>query len=488
MNLPLNVSARPARELARPASGAAPALATLLGGTAHAVAAVRAGRSLTDALAQTPGHLRAGVQALSFTALRHAGVAQHLRELLVKKPPPPAQDALLLTALALLWPVDAPPYPAHTLVNQAVQAARQQGKPGAPFPAFMNAVLRRFLREQGRLRERVAALPAEHPARSQHPEWWVRVMRADWPEDWQALLAAANRPAPMTLRVNTRRGPAQPAVQAYLRRLQEASLAAWQVGEQALVLEKPCPVSELPGFEVGDVSVQDAAAQRAAPLLLGGWGSSGPGFGLKPGARVLDACAAPGGKTMHLLELADVRLWALDQDAQRLERVAQNLSRLGAWGDSVVLKAADARQPQAWWDGEPFDAILLDAPCSASGIVRRHPDVRWLRRESDIAALASTQAELLDVLWPLLADGGRLLYCTCSVFRAEGEAQIEAFLQRLGSRGAAIRLDAPGHLSGLPDNAPSPPQSGLSIPAVSASAMPGEDGFFYALLQKPLPS
>jgi 16S rRNA (cytosine967-C5)-methyltransferase len=475
-------------------------LALLLTHTAQAVAAVRAGRSLTEALAAVPGAARGGVQALSFTVLRHAGAAQHLREALVKKPPPAAQDALLLTALALLWPQgDEAPYEAHTLVNQAVQAARSQSKSGAPFPAFMNAVLRRFLREQARLREAVAALPTDHPARTQHPLWWAQRLRQDWPAKWLAMMVAANQPAPMTLRVNTRRGAAEPAVQAYLERLAAAGLPARRVGEQAVMLESPCPVNRLPGFDAGDVSVQDAAAQRAAPLLLGGWagpsvagrapaGGAPDALALKAQPRVLDACAAPGGKTVHLLELAELQVWAIDRDAQRMDRVRENLTRLGEWGQSVVLKAADAAEPQTWWDGEPFDAILLDAPCSASGIVRRHPDVRWLRRESDIAGLAQTQSALLDALWPLLAPGGRLLYCTCSVFRAEGETQIEAFLQRIDARGGAIRLPAPGHLPGLPDNADSPPQSGPLAPAAPQAAWPAEDGFFYALLQKPVPS
>jgi 16S rRNA (cytosine967-C5)-methyltransferase len=447
-------------------------LARLLSSAGEAVAAVRGGRSLTEALARVPAPVRAGAQALSFLVLRHLGAAEHVRGQMVKKAPPAAQDALMLSALALLWAEEGESgHEAHTVVNQAVQAARAQSKGGAPFPGFLNAVLRRFLREQGRWREAVAALPETHPARTQHPRWWAEQMRADWPGHWQGLLAAANERAPMTLRVNTRRGDRQAAVQAYLQRLHEAGLPAVQVGPEALMLESPCPVSRLPGFEAGDVSVQDAAAQRAAPLLL----DEGPALALRPGARVLDACAAPGGKTMHLLELADVEVWAIDQDAQRLQRVQDNLRRLGPWGERAVLRAADAARHETWWDGRPFDAILLDAPCSASGIVRRHPDVRWLRREADIAALAATQARLLDALWPLLAPGGRLLYCTCSVFQAEGEAQIAAFLQRQGPTGGAIRHPAPGHLLPLPDN-----------PASSdgATAPPTEDGFYYALLQK----
>ncbi|HET7792535.1 MAG TPA: methyltransferase domain-containing protein, partial [Rhizobacter sp.] len=213
-----------------------------------------------------------------------------------------------------------------------------------------------------------------------------------------------------------------------------------------------------------DVSVQDAAAQLAAPLLIGP--------GLPAGARVLDACAAPGGKTAHLLELADLDVLALDSDASRLQRVQETLARLGL---HAHMRAADAREPAAWWDGQPFDAILLDAPCSASGIVRRHPDVRWLRRATDIATLAATQAQLLDALWPLLKPGGRLLYCTCSVFQAEGRAVIDAFLQRQPGAGIAPQPASPGHLLPLADN---PPNG--AAPASGASP----DHFFYALLAK----
>jgi 16S rRNA (cytosine967-C5)-methyltransferase len=227
-----------------------------------------------------------------------------------------------------------------------------------------------------------------------------------------------------------------------------------------VVLDAPCPVDALPGFAAGDVSVQDLNAQRAAPLLLGA--------GLRPGARVLDACAAPGGKAAHLLELADLDLLALDRDAARLARVDATLARLGL---AARTRCADAAEPAAWWDGVPFDAILLDAPCSASGIVRRHPDIRWLRREADIAALAVVQDRLLGALWPLVAAGGRLLYCTCSVFRAEGQERIDAFLQRQSGARLAAEPPSPGHLLPLADNSSQPSPCG--------------DGFFYALLAKP---
>ena len=428
-------------------------LATLLAHTADAVQAVRAGQSLNAALARCPGPARPGTQALSFHALRWLGAAQVLRAHLAPKPPPPTVDALLLTALALLWPAAPVRYAEHTLVDQAVAAARLRAPASA---SFMNAVLRRFLRE----RDALVAMALRDPlARFNHPVWWLERLKRDWPEQWQPMLAANNEQAPMTLRVNARRNTAD----AYVARLAGQGLASREVGPQAVQLAQPCAVDKLPGFAQGDVSVQDAAAQLAAPLLIGA--------GLAPGARVLDACAAPGGKTAHLLELADLDVLALDTDPARLTRVHDTLARLGLAARTL---AADAGEPAAWWDGRPFDAILLDAPCSAAGIVRRHPDVRWLRRPTDIAALSAQQMRLLDALWPLLAPGGRLLYCTCSVFKAEGVHQIDAFLQRHPGARVAVSPPSPGHLLPLPDNDLS--ESG----AQGASA----DGFFYALIAK----
>ncbi|MEP7098924.1 MAG: 16S rRNA (cytosine(967)-C(5))-methyltransferase RsmB [Burkholderiales bacterium] len=448
----MNAPAQPVSSVSSP-SHALP-LAKLLNHTADAVQAVRAGQSLNVALANCPAAARPGTQALSFHALRWLGAAQALRMQLAPKAPPPKVDALLLTALALLWPQAEAPYAEHTLVDQAVDAARQRSKQSA---AFVNAVLRRFLRERDAL---VIAALRDPLARFNHPGWWVDRLKADWPGQWQQILDADNQRPPMTLRVNARRGDAA----AYVGRLGEVGIAAEATGAQAVRLAQPCPVTQLPGFADGDVSVQDAAAQRAAPLLIGN--------GLKPGARVLDACAAPGGKTAHLLELADLEVLALDSDPARLTRVHETLARLGLSAKTV---AADAGAPAAWWDGRPFDAILLDAPCSAAGIVRRHPDVRWLRRATDIPALAAIQARLLDALWPLLAPGGRLLYCTCSVFRAEGQHQIDAFLQRQPGAALAASPASPGHLLPLPDNGDERP-----VHDISAAA----DGFFYALIEK----
>jgi 16S rRNA (cytosine967-C5)-methyltransferase len=446
-----------------PASPPPIALSEVLNHCADMVQGVLEGRSLTDLLARVPGGAHAATQALAFQVLRRLGGAQAVRGAVARKRPPPAVDALLLSAIALLWPAaagDRAAYPDHTLVDQAVHAARVRAPAAA---AFVNAVLRRFVRERETL---VAAAQSQPVGAFNHPLWWIERLRHDWPGHWQTLLHEANRHPPMTLRVNARRGTAA----AYVQRLATQGQAAQAAGSHTVTLAAPCPVTQLPGFAQGDVSVQDAAAQRAAPLLLGlCQPESAAGSGrLGPGARVLDACAAPGGKTAHLLELAELDLLALDSDPQRLNRVRETLERLHL---SATLEAGDARNPAAWWDGRPFHAILLDAPCSASGVVRRHPDIRWLRRPGDITALVSTQAAMLDALWPLLAPGGRLLYATCSVFRAEGGRQIDAFLQRLGPGAARHDPASPGHLLPLPDN---------DSPGTATS-----DGFFYALIHKP---
>ena len=434
--------------LPRPAS---PPLAEQILHVASALAAVQDGRSLTEVLAQVPERLRPGVQALTFDVLRHLGMALALSRHLVPKPPAPAVEYVLLVGLALGCASDTPGYPAHTLVSQTVEAAKRR----VPHQAgLINAVLRRALRE----RDALLSLLAVHPqARWNHPMWWIQRLRADWPGQADALLAANLRHPPMTLRVNARIKTAS----AYIHDLANQGLSGVEAGSHTVILDRPCPVQRLPGFAQGEVSVQDAAAQGAAPLLLGD--------GLPTGARVLDACAAPGGKTAHLLELADLQLLALDSDAKRLEKVSDNLRRLGLQAE---LRAGDAGAPASWWDGRPFDAILLDAPCSASGIVRRHPDIPWLRRPEDPAALAVQQARLLDALWPLLAPGGRLLYASCSVFKEEGQGQIDAFLQR--ASGAKV-LPSPGHLLPLPDNA--------SL-AATGHDLPAADGFFYGLLEK----
>jgi 16S rRNA (cytosine967-C5)-methyltransferase len=430
----------------------------LLQAASGIVAAVRAGESATQAVARVDAQLRPGAQALAFQTLRNLGRADALRRQLAKRAPPPLADALLCTALALCWREDQAPYDVFTLVDQAVEAAKRSADAKAQ-ANFINACLRRFLRERQPL---VAATDMDPVAVWNHPRWWIDRLKKDHPQQWQAILEANNTQPPMTLRVNARKSSRE----AYAAMLSQAGMESTSVGEYGVILAKAHPVQQVPGFGDGVVSVQDAAAQLAAPLLLNARRAA---TGEAAQLRILDACAAPGGKTAHLLELADARVVALDIDPARCDRIRETLSRLGLAAEIV---AADAAQPAQWWDGRPFDAVLLDAPCTASGIVRRHPDVRWLRRETDIAQLAQLQARLLKVLWPLLRPGGRLLYCTCSVFRAEGEAQVQTFLAH--NKEAVLR-PGPGHLV---------PQTGAKANAVPDNLEGDHDGFYYALLEK----
>ncbi|MGE8686995.1 MAG: 16S rRNA (cytosine(967)-C(5))-methyltransferase RsmB [Achromobacter sp.] len=433
----------------------APPLSAVLLSSAEVVEGVLDGRSLTDALADVGPSLRPAVQAVSFHAMRYLGWADAVGRELVQRYPSVLFESLLLVSLTLLKEEGEaaaalpgmPVYGAHTVVDQAVTAAsRQRGL--ASYKGMLNACLRRFLRERAALEAAVADSPE---AQWNHPGWWVKQLAVAYPQQWRDILASANVPAPLTLRVNRRRASREQVLTAF----QAAGLDAEPVGQSGLALSSPRPVTQLPGFAEGWWSVQDAGAQLAAELLA-------PANGM----RVLDACSAPGGKTAHLLELADIDLLALDADAGRLARVEQNLDRLGLAGSHVRLKAADAADLDAWWDGKPFDAVLADVPCTASGIVRRHPDIRWLRRENDVRRTAALQARILDSLWRTVAPGGRLLYVTCSVFPMEGVRQALAFLQRHSD---ALRLDAPGQL--------------LPV-AVDATPAAQHDGFFYALFAK----
>jgi 16S rRNA (cytosine967-C5)-methyltransferase len=426
----------------------------LLQAAARIVGDVRAGTSTSQAVPRIEPSLRAGAQALAFHALRNLGRAQALRSQLAKRAPAPPVDALLCTALALCWREDDAPYAPFTLVDQAVEAAKRDNTTRGQ-ANFVNACLRRFLRERDAL---VASTDGNPVARWNHPAWWIEQLQRDHPRHWQAILEADNGRAPMTLRVNARR-----TTQAqYLAQLASQDIAATPAGDHGVILAQPRDVHEVPGFDEGLVSVQDAGAQLAAPLLLAELDRTRR-------LRVLDACAAPGGKTAHILELADADVVALDISPQRCDRIRETLQRLQLQARTL---AADAAQPASWWDGEPFDAILLDAPCTASGIVRRHPDVRWLRRASDIPQLAQTQARLLSALWPLLRPGGRMVYCTCSVFRAEGEAQVQAFLAH--NKEAHLR-PGPGHLL---------PHSGENDQPLRDNLPGDHDGFFYAVLDK----
>ena len=424
---------------------------------AQALAQVRRGVSGTAVLETVPPVLRPGVQALLFQTLRQLGRAQALRARLAPRAPAPLPDALLCTALALAWDPAHAPYEPHTLVHQAVEAAKNTRSLRMQ-ANFLNACLRRFLRERDAL---VKATDQDVHAQWNHPEWWVKRLQKDHPNHWQDILRANNQAAPMTLRVNT----SAISREALKTDWENHGLSSQPVGEQGLVLNQPQSVRDIPGFSEGLCSVQDAAAQCAAQILLNDLAPSGQAL------RVLDACAAPGGKTAHLLELLNTQsqVVALDIDPQRCERIVQNLQRVGRTAQVIT---ADAAQTKTWWDGQAFDAILLDAPCTASGIVRRHPDVRWLRREADIDKLAAVQRNLFKQLWPLVKPGGRLLYCTCSVFKDEGENQVKTFVEHNTN---ARLLPSLGHLK---------PQSRATSTVLTDNLSGDHDGFYYALLEK----
>ncbi len=420
----------------------AAALASALRDAAPMVARVAAGRSLAEefdslsrAASESP---RAALIDLTHGTLRRFGRVQALvRELSQRGRPDGLVEALLWCAL---YALDSGRYAEYTVVDQTVRACGLLEKWNAK--GYVNALLRRFLRERGALEAKIAG---DDEARYQHPQWWIELLRQSHPADWEAVLSSGNSHPPMCLRVNRRRS----SVAGYLARLAGAGISARHLGDDAVLLERPLPVEGLPGFSDGLVSVQDAGAQRAAACI-----------DLAPGQRVLDACAAPGGKSAHLLERADVELVALDADAVRLERAARNLERLQL---RAALKRADCARLEDWWDGSAFDRILADVPCSASGVARRHPDLKWLRRARDIGAFAARQAAILDALWRPLRPDGKLLYVTCSVFPQENEDVVTAFVARCPD---ASRLPLPdgGAAQLLPDA--------------------GHDGFFYALIQK----
>jgi 16S rRNA (cytosine967-C5)-methyltransferase len=457
---------------------------------AQAVGAVRAGAALPAALASVFAALphdlatiaRGAVQDIAYRTMRRLGTVDWLIKQRVSKAPPPPVTNMLACALALLVDDEAhAAYTPFTVVDQAVSAVAAR-REVAFAKGLVNAVLRGFLRER---ESALAAAQADEVARWNYPQWWIDAIRRAWPEQWQAILEAGNTQGPLTLRVNARRSDAAD----YVQRLAAESIAATQIGEHAVRLAAPLPVDRIPGFMAGDVSVQDAGAQIAAQIL-----------NVRDGMRVLDACAAPGGKSGHLLELADIDLIALESDATRAARIGENFERLGFSADDAQHPArrarvviGDAGVPEGWFDGEPFDRILADVPCSASGIVRRHPDIRWLRRAGDIAALANEQRRIVDALWALVKPGGELLYVTCSIFPEEGEAQASWFES---THADAVRLDAPGQLLPAADGAPA---GGADCGAASVTRQDAgveaetrpvpdrtadHDGFFYARFQK----
>lgn len=424
-----------------------------------AVGRVLAGQSLATALAavedgesREAGRRAALVRELAYGTLRHWGTLDAIVRIMARAPlTDPAVPVLLAVALYQLEHTRAPPF---AVVDHAVGAAGRLARPAAK--GFVNAILRRFLRERDDILRRIATNPV---ARWSHPAWWVDRVRREYPEHWERILAAGNERPPLTLRVNARRSERAEL----LRRFGEAGVDATGVGASGIKVHRPRVLLELPGFVEGEFSVQDAGAQLAAPLLAP-----------QDGMRVLDACAAPGGKSTHIAEIADVELVALDRDAGRLARVAENFTRLGLSSGRLRLEAADAATPATWWDGRLFDRILADVPCSASGVVRRHPDGKWLRRESDIAAFVGEQSRLLESLWPLLAPGGRFVYATCSVFAEENESGVAAFLAR--------------HPEARREPLQLPPEvdhvGGQLLPTLPGSTH-DQDGFYYAVLSRP---
>jgi 16S rRNA (cytosine967-C5)-methyltransferase len=405
-----------------------------------------AGRNLSAAFedefrrhARLTAAQKAAVREICYEGLRSLGLLEaQLGKLLLSPVRHSGLRGLLLVGLAQLQFTRAKPY---AVVDHAVQAAERLGQPAAR--GLVNAVLRNYLRRQRDLGRDSWGTPE---AKYGFPAWWIAKLREQYPDDWGAIVESENRHPPMTLRVNCRRI----SVPEYLEQLRAAHIDAALLGDVAVRID-PRPVHEVPGFAAGLASVQDAGAQWAARLL-----------DVEDGQRVLDACAAPGGKTGHLLEIADCDLLAIDSDEVRLGRVRENLGRLGA---RATVRCADAGKPDEWWDGRAFQRILLDVPCSGTGVARRHPDIRWNRRPSDLARFAAQQAVLLDGVWQVLETSGKLLYATCSVFREENESTVEAFLARHPeARVACFQPDAPKGGQIQPDD--------------------DHDGFYYALLEK----
>ena len=430
-------------------------------------AVVNQGRSLDTALAQAEAGInpseRGLARALCYGTLRfHWRLRSQVSALLDR--PLKAKDSVIESLIAVgIYQLTGTRIPDHAAVSMTVDASRVLRRP--KYASLINAVLRNFLRKNMQ-----AAEPVDEEARYSHPAWLLERLRCDWPDHWLEIVAAGNRQAPMWLRVNINR-QSQAGYINELKEFQESRQSADDAAshqviagfDQAVKLASPRPVSELPGFSDGQVSVQDAAAQLAGPWLLRG--------GAK---RILDACAAPGGKTGQLLELAgpDADLTAIDLDEDRLDKVRENLARLGL---SATVLAADASTPDEWWAGAQFDRILLDAPCSGSGVIRRHPDIKLLRRAEDIATLAGSQLALLRALWPLLEANGRLLYATCSVLTEENDAVVREFLK---TQADARENDA------LPNNNI---RDLMQRKTCGYQILPGNqdvDGFYYACLER----
>ncbi len=411
-------------------------------------------RALADCESQVAERDLALLRMLSYGTLRNHWHLQGWLDTLLSRPLK-ARDSCVNALLAVgLFQLSDTRIPDHAVVSETVEAARHLRRP--KLAPLVNAILRRFLRD--RISEQA---PSNEEAEYDHPRWMIEMLRSDWPDDWQSILTANNDRAPMWLRVN----PAHGSAADYVRRLREVEIESETVAglPQAVRLTEPQAIDRLPGFADGHVSVQDAAAQLAAPWLLAG-----------VRGRILDACAAPGGKSAHLLEIggAEIELTSVDNDARRLEAVSQNLERLGL---GATILCGDVATPDAWWDQQPFDGILLDAACSASGVIRRHPDIKHLRRAADIAALAKLQLAMLTGLWQTLKPGGRLLYVTCSVFAAENDAVVTRFL------GAHSDLQ---QATVLQNNNIHDLMQGKACGQQILPGTAGLDGFYFACLEK----
>ena len=416
---------------------------------ASAIGRVLAGESLTGVLQEiwrTDSTLsrqqRGAIQDLSYGVLRFYGQLEVTLGLLLKKA---LRDKCLYNLLLVgLFQLQYSKTQSHVVVDQAVSASRCLVN-GKGMQGLVNAVLRNFIRQREYLLEKTSE---KEVGRYSHPQWWIDKLRQQYPQNFQAILAADNKHPPMTLRVNQRKI----SVEDYCRLLNEQGMSAQLLWQGALKLSQPVGVEKLPGFSEGLITVQDAGAQLAASFL-----------DVQDGMRVLDACAAPGGKSTHLLELAEVSLTVVDNDSARLTQVQQNLERMKMKVDRLVC--GDASKPDTWWDGRLFDRILADVPCSASGVVCRHPDIKWLRRESDILQFSASQQAILNALWKTLNQGGRLLYVTCSIFAEENRMQTDKFIN-----------DHP--------DARLMPLSGVAL--MDGQLLPDSqhDGFYYALLHK----
>jgi len=404
---------------------------------------------LTTALPLLAENERSLCQQISYGVLRWQFQLQAISKQLVRKPLKAKDSDIAALLLSGLYQLRELRIPEHAVISETVNACKTLGKPWAT--GLVNASLRNYLRQQENIEQQLLTDDAANYA---HPDWLLKQYQHDWPENWQAIAAANNQQPPMFLRVNKQ----HQSRDAYLAKLTQAEIMASAVdaGNEAILLNKPCDVFQLPGFENGDASVQDGAAQHVAELM-----------NINAGLRILDACAAPGGKTCHILEQQpDNTVVALDIDPRRLQQIEQNTDRLQL---KAELIASDAGDTESWWDGQLFDRILIDAPCSGTGVIRRHPDIKTLRRPDDIGNLATQQSALLEKLWPLLKPDGLLVYTTCSALKQENELQVSAFLEK--------HPEAKEH---IPDHAPATRRP------VGYQRLPGDDnldGFYYACLQ-----